>query len=93
MYRIPEKRCTIVRRYNEVHSIEDLLIIVLTENHFQFEDENYLQVLGTAMGTKMAPSYAYLFKGKFENEFLSNCSKTPLMWLRFIDDIFFYLDS
>jgi len=37
----------------------------------------------------MAPSYAYLFKGKFENDFLSNCSKTPLMWLRFIDDIFF----
>ena len=41
-----------------------LINLVLTKNNFQFNNENYLQVLGTAMGTKMAPSYASLCMGK-----------------------------
>ena len=44
--------------------------------------------LGTAIGTRMAPSYASLFMGKFEKEFLDSCNIQPLLWLRFLDDIF-----
>ena len=44
--------------------ISKLINLVLTKNNFQFNNENYLQVLGTAMGTKMAPSYASLCMGK-----------------------------
>ena len=40
------------------------------------------------MGTKMAPSYANIFIGKLESEFLSSCSLKPLIYKRFIDDIF-----
>ena len=36
----------------------------------------------------MAPSYASLFMGKFEKEFLDSCNIQPLLWLRFLDDIF-----
>ena len=68
--------------------ISKLINLVLTKNNFQFNGENYLQVLGTAMGTKMAPSYASLFMGKLEMDFLGSCDKTPLIWLRFLDDIF-----
>ena len=40
------------------------------------------------MGTKMAPSYANLFLGKFEHDALLNSPYQPHIWLRFIDDIF-----
>ena len=35
-------------------------------NNFVFNDKNYLQVKGCAMGTISAPSYANIFMGKFE---------------------------
>ena len=40
------------------------------------------------MGTRMAPSYANLFLGKFEGDALLNSPHQPYLWLRFIDDIF-----
>ena len=32
--------------------------LVLTKNNFQLNNVRYLQKLGTAMGTRIAPSYA-----------------------------------
>ena len=40
------------------------------------------------MGTRMAPSYANLFMGKFEQQAIDNSSLKPFIWWRFIDDIF-----
>ena len=34
--------------------------VVLKENTFQFDNKNYKQIQGTAMGTKVAPTYATL---------------------------------
>ena len=73
--------------------ISKLIELVLTKNHFQFNDVDYLQKLGTAMGTRMAPSFASLFMGKFEKEFLDSCGVQPLLWLRFLDDIFMIWDD
>lgn len=61
---------------------------VLTMNCFKFGDRTYLQKRGTAMGTRMAPSYANLFMAGLENGFLASRDRTPLLWKRFIDDIF-----
>ena len=45
------------------------------------------------MGTPMAPNYANLFMDKFENDLIEEyAAKTglrPLVWFRYIDDIFF----
>ncbi len=60
----------------------------LTQNNFQLAGQNYVQILGTAMGTRMAPSGACLFMGRLEEERLSSASHKPLVWLRYIDDIF-----
>ena len=43
--------------------------IVLKNKIIRFADKSYLQIQGTTMGTKMAPSYANLFVGKIEQQF------------------------
>ena len=66
----------------------DLIRMILGMNNFSFNDQHFLQILGTAMGTRMAPSYANLFMGKLEKEALKNAPFKPNVWWRFIDDIF-----
>ena len=48
--------------------------------------------MGTAMGSSMAPSYASLFIGKLENDFLNARVLKATLWLRFLDDIFMIWD-
>ena len=40
-------------------NIINLIDLVLKRNHFSFEITHYLQKHGTAMGTRMAPSYLW----------------------------------
>ena len=68
--------------------INELLELVLTNNHFEFNGEFYHQLSGTAMGTKLAPSYANLFMTKFEDKYVYTYPQQPLLWKSFIDDIF-----
>ena len=44
------------------------------------------------MGSSMAPTYASLFMGKLENDFIEQCSLKPTTWLHFLDDIFMIWD-
>ena len=68
--------------------ILELLKISLENNDFVFNNEWYLQVSGTAMGKKFAPNYANIFMAKWEKEALNKCKKQPLIYYRFLDDIF-----
>ena len=52
-----------------------MLTMVLRKNNFTFNGDHYLQINGTAMGTKMAPSYANIFMGKFEKQLLERLLK------------------
>ena len=70
------------------HSICELLKLVLTCNNFQFNNKHFLQVGGTAMGTKLAPSFANIFMGWFEDTHVYTYHLQPIMWKRYIDDIF-----
>ena len=40
------------------------------------------------MGTRVAPTYANIFMSDFENTHVYTYPKQPLLWVRFIDDIF-----
>ena len=51
-------------------------------NSFVFNLEYFLQVQGTAIGTRMTPYYANLFIGKLELEFLQTEDIEPLVWWR-----------
>ena len=68
--------------------ILDLLKLVLHNMYFEFNGDYFLQIGGTAMGTALAPNYANIFIDKFETKSLDNYPLKPLIWKRFIDDIF-----
>ena len=70
-------------------SLVDLLEMVLTKNNFQFNGTQYLQIGGTAMGTRVAPTYANLFMSNLEEKLISEHELKPKLWLRYIDDILF----
>ena len=59
----------------------------LENNNFIFNNKHILQIDGTSMGTKMAPSFANIFMGDLEERILLSVPYKPLSWLRFIDDI------
>lgn len=64
-----------------------LLFINLTRNDFEFNGKFYLQIKGTAMGKKFAPSYANIYMADWENEALKTVEKKPKHYFRFLDDI------
>ena len=71
--------------------------LVLKNNFFNFDDQHFQQVKGTAMGTKMAPTYATLTLGyleelmyqqineNFSEEFSENIKRH---WKRYLNDCF-----
>ena len=63
---------------------------ILKDNYSLFDNKYYLQVLGTVMGITFAPNYSNIFPAHFEHEALLNTphNLTPILWKRFIDDIF-----
>ena len=69
-----------------------LLEISLTRNDFLFNGHFYLQVKGTAMGKKFAPSYANIFMADWEQRMLQEATLKPHNWDRFLDDIFMVWD-
>ena len=70
---------TVCRAYDTFHNnnppiptkyLREMLDLILKENSFQFNGENYLQTHGTAMGTKMAVAFANIFMAEFETKLI-----------------------
>ena len=62
---------------------------VLSNNFFEFDSDTFQQISGMAIGTKFAPPYASIYMDQVEYKFLATQINQPLIWLRYIDDIFF----
>ena len=88
--RSPEEKITMPTDY-----LMECLELVLNGNIFTFNEELYIQKIGTAMGTKLAPTYACLFMGRFEEDFLQTKWKgtQPKIYRHYIDDIVFILEG
>lgn len=73
---------------------DDLLIklldICLTRNDFFFNDRFYLQVKGTAMGKRFAPSCANIFMAEWEEQVMHKVTYKPDIWFRYLDDVYFH---
>ena len=73
------------------HFIRTMLQFILNHNIFQFNARTYKQIMGVAMGTRMAPTFANLFMADVEEDLFHRAStRFPrlLLWMRYIDDIF-----
>ena len=58
--------------------------IVLKHNYFEFGQDVYQQILGTAIGTKFAPPYANIFMASLEEEIFNNPKFKPFLWLHHV---------
>ena len=70
----------------------EFVLFVLKNNYFQFSDKVYQHISGTAIGTKFASSCACIFMDQVKSKFFQTREFQPLVWFRYIDDIFFHLD-
>ena len=64
----------------------DLLELSLKGNDFEF-NEMYQQVCRCAMEKRFSPNFASIYVAEWEEAALSKCSKSPLLYLRYLDDI------
>lgn len=96
--RIPEK---INNRFLKEFILE-AAEIVLTNNTFTFNGKHFKQIKGTAMGTKMAPTYATLTLGYLEEKMYKEINRlfneeTEMYitkhWKRYLDDCFIVWNS
>ena len=62
---------------------------MLKNNNFEFNSQVKHQILGTAIRTKFAPTYACIFMCEIETKFLETQEFQPLAWFRYTDDVFF----
>ena len=75
------------------HYLREMLRLILQENFFRFNGKDFLQTHGTAMGTKTAASFANIFMAKIETAIIDQQSTKPLIWKRYIDDVFSLWDT
>ena len=85
-------REALAKRENKTVATDELVKMaefVLKNNYFDINGGVKQQISGTAIGTKFAPPYACIFMDQVETDFLQTQKFQPLVWFRYIDDIFF----
>ena len=60
------------------------LVLIPKNNSFTFDGNCYPQIIGTAMGNKMALSYANIFMGDIEERFLLSSLKQSVSRFLFL---------
>ena len=83
---------TLDKRENRNIATNDLIKMaefVLKNNYFDFNGQVKQKISGAAIGTKFAPVYTCIFMDDIESKFLETQSLQPLIWFRYIDDVFF----
>ena len=100
-YWLNKHQDSINSRFSKAFILESIEFI-LKNNSFRFNDEYFLQLVGTATGTDMAPTYATLTMGYYEVKFYTICELNwgaairqykEEAWGRFLDDCEIPLDE
>ena len=70
-------------------TLTELAKVVLKNNIFESDEKAFKQKRGTAIGTTFAPPSSLLFMADFQKKMLGSFEKKPMIWWRYINDIFF----
>jgi len=79
--------------WEDTISAVNVILIVLENNYFQFNDVLYHQEHGMAMGTPMAVNVANTFLFIHERNVLSTFKSSIFLFNRFIDDLILVIDQ
>ena len=66
-----------------------MIEFLLKNNNFKFGNKIKQKISGTTIGTKFFLAQACIFINDFETNFLEVQHLSPLVWLQYVDDIFF----
>jgi hypothetical protein len=71
-----------------------LLTICTTKNPFKSPTgETFMQVDGVSMGSPLGPLFANFYMANLENNILNDLDTKPLIYCRYVDDIFVVIDN
>jgi phosphohistidine swiveling domain-containing protein len=71
-----------------VTAIIELLKLCITKTYFQFNNDFYEQNFGLAMGSCLSPILSNIYMEHFETKIVNNQKLKPIVWWRYVDDIF-----
>ena len=74
-----------------IEAFHSILKLVLNYNFFKYKDLFFKQIKGIAMGSICGPSIANIFVFLYEKKWLT--IHRPLIYLRFIDDLFLIINN
>ena len=70
-------------------TLKKLLQLCTKSSPFKAPDgATYLQIEGVAMGTPLGPTFANFYVGNLEQQVIPHCINKPILYCRYIDDIF-----
>ena len=74
--------------------LRELLMTCTTENPFRnLNGDTYIQIDGVSMGSPLGPLFANFYMSNLENEVLLNWSEKPVVYCRYVDDIFLVINN
>jgi retron-type reverse transcriptase len=74
-----------------VDKIMEMITVFVTNTYFQFDAKYYRQRKGMAMGSPLSPVLCNIFMEELEEKAVSTFETKPILWKRYVDDIFFHL--
>ena len=66
-----------------------MVVFIVRNNYFEFNEKVKKQISGTVIGTKFAPPYVCIYMDQVETEYLETQKYKSLVWFHYIDDVFF----
>ncbi|RXF66922.1 hypothetical protein EKK70_17895, partial [Desulfovibrio sp. DS-1] len=78
---------------NKIKELVDSTKLCMSQNVFQFQNQFFEQIEGTAMGNPLSPFLAEIFMSRFEVDLKEKLNNFPKFWVRYVDDIFAIIDK
>ena len=71
-----------------INTIMELLTLCIKTTYFQLNTDFYQQDFGMAMGSPLSPIVSNIFMEDFEQHHIQNYTHKPVIWWRYVDDVF-----